>query len=60
MCEKLFLAASLTVLVQIFAGVGTSTKLPVNFVLRSSDRPTQIQKLPLVGVPASFKSNVES
>ncbi|WP_293337246.1 hypothetical protein [Microcoleus sp. CAWBG58] len=60
MCEKLFLAASLTLLVHIFAGVGTSAKLPVNFVLRSSDRPTQIQKLPLVKVPASFKSNVKS
>lgn len=60
MFEKLLLAASLTLLVHIFAGVGTSPKLPKNLVWRSSDRPAQIQKLPLVTVPASFKSNVES
>lgn len=60
MFEKLFLAASLTLLVHIFAGVRTSPKLPVNFVLRSSDRPTQIQKLPQVAVPVALKSNVES
>ncbi|MEG3863057.1 hypothetical protein [Microcoleus sp. herbarium12] len=60
MFEKLLLAASLTLLVQIFAGVNTPPKLPVNFVLRSSEPPAQILKLPLVAVPAALKSNVES
>lgn len=60
MSEKLFLAASLTLLVQIFAGVSTAPKLPMNFVLRSSDRPSETLKLPLVAVPAGFKSGLES
>jgi hypothetical protein len=60
MLEKLLLAAALTLSLQIFAGVGTASKLPKNLVLRSSDRPTQTLKLPLVAVPVSFKSNLES
>jgi hypothetical protein len=60
MLEKLLLAAVLTLLVEIFAGVSNSAKLPKNLVLRSIDPPTQTQKLPLIAVPAALKSNVES
>ena len=60
MLEKLLLAAALTLSLQIFAGVNTASKLPKTLVLRSSDRPTQTLKLPLVAVPVSFKSNLES
>jgi len=60
MLEKLLLAAALTLSLHIFPGVSTSAKLPKNLVLRSSDRPTQTLKLPLVAVPAAYKPNVQS
>jgi len=60
MLEKLLLAAGLTLSLHIFTGVSTSAKLPKNLVLRSSDRPTQTLKLPLVAIPVGFKPNVES
>ncbi|MEG3975242.1 hypothetical protein QT970_11535 [Microcoleus sp. herbarium8] len=60
MLEKLLLAAALTLSLQIFAGVGTASKLPKNLVLRSSDLPTQTIQLPSVGVPLSTQQNVES
>ncbi|WP_332985896.1 hypothetical protein [Microcoleus sp. A003_D6] len=60
MLEKLLLSAALTLSLHIFAGVSTSAQLPKNLVLRSSDRPTQTVKLPLVAVPVAIKSNVES
>ena len=60
MLEKLLLAAALTLSLQMFAGVGTASKLPKNLVLRSSDMPTQTLKLPLVAVPSPEQRNVES
>ncbi|MEG3842643.1 hypothetical protein [Microcoleus sp. herbarium14] len=60
MFEKLLLAAALTLSLHIFAGVSTSAKLPKSLVLRSSDRPTQTVKLPLVAAPVGLKPNVES
>ncbi|MEG3930234.1 MULTISPECIES: hypothetical protein [unclassified Microcoleus] len=60
MFEKLLLAAGLTLSLQIFPGLSTSAKLPKNLVVRSSDRPAQTVKLPLVSVPAGVKPNVQS
>jgi len=59
MLEKLLLAAALTLSLQIFAGVGTASKLPKNLVLRSSAMPTQSLKLPLVAVPLPEQRNVK-
>ncbi|MEG3967535.1 hypothetical protein QUA00_07880 [Microcoleus sp. T2B6] len=60
MFEKLLLAAGLTLSLQIFPGLSTSAKLPKNVVVRSSDRPAQTVKLPIVAVPAGVKPNVQS
>ena len=60
MLEKLLLSAALTLSLHIFAGVSTSANLPKSLVLRSSDRPVETQKLPLVAVPVGLKPNVES
>ncbi|MEG4854418.1 hypothetical protein QUB10_26460 [Microcoleus sp. B5-D4] len=60
MLEKVLLAAGLTLSLHIFPGLSTSAKLPKNLVLRSSDRPAQTQKLPVVAVPAGIKPNVQS
>ncbi|MEG4350778.1 hypothetical protein QUA70_10685 [Microcoleus sp. LAD1_D5] len=60
MLEKLLLAAGLTLSLHIFPGLSTSAPLPKNLVLRSSDRPAQTQKLPIVAVPAALQSNVQS
>ncbi len=60
MLEKVLLAAALTLSLQVFPGLSTSAKLPKNLVLRSSNRPTQTQKLPVVSVPAGQKPNVQS
>ncbi|MEG4959567.1 MULTISPECIES: hypothetical protein [unclassified Microcoleus] len=60
MLEKILLAAALTLSLQVFPGLSTSAKLPKNLVLRSSDRPAQPLKLPLVAVPAGIKPNVQS
>jgi hypothetical protein len=60
MFEKLLLAAALTLSLQIFAGVGTSAKVPKNYVFRSLLSPVEIQKLPLVATPSPVKQNVES
>ncbi|AFZ09254.1 hypothetical protein Osc7112_4988 [Oscillatoria nigro-viridis PCC 7112] len=60
MLEKLLLAAGLTLSLQIFPGLSTSAKLPKNLVLRSTDRPAQTVKLPLVAVPAGITPNVQS
>ncbi|MEG4589334.1 hypothetical protein QUA54_29575 [Microcoleus sp. MOSTC5] len=60
MLEKILLAAGLTLSLQVFPGLSTSATLPKNLVLRSSDRPAQTVKLPLVAVPAGIKPNVQS
>ncbi|MEG4229639.1 hypothetical protein QUA35_20485 [Microcoleus sp. N9_B2] len=60
MLEKVLLAAGLTLSLHIFPGLSTSAPLPKNLVLRSSDRPTQTLKLPLVAIPVGFNPNVES
>ncbi|MEG4943049.1 hypothetical protein [Microcoleus sp. F4-D5] len=58
MLEKLLLAAGLTLSLQIFPGLSTSAKLPKNLVLRSSDRPAQTLKVPVIATPAGIKPNV--
>ncbi|MBE9186416.1 hypothetical protein IQ270_17435 [Microcoleus sp. LEGE 07076] len=60
MLEKLLLAATLTLSVQIFAGVSTPSNLPKNIVLRSSDLSAPALKLPMLPLPAGFEPNVES
>ncbi len=60
MFEKLLLSAALTLSLHIFAGVSSNAKFPKTLVLRSGASPAQTQKLPLIAVPAGFKSNVES
>ena len=60
MLEKVLLAAALTLSLQVFPGLSTSAKLPKNLVLRSSDRPAQPMKLPVVAVPAGVTPNLES
>jgi hypothetical protein len=60
MFEKLLLSAALTLSLHIFAGVSSNAKLPKTLVFRSGDSPAQTQKLPLISVPAAFKSNAES
>ncbi|MEG4577324.1 hypothetical protein QUA56_32330 [Microcoleus sp. N3A4] len=60
MLEKLLLSAALTLSLHIFAGASTSAKLPKNLVLRSSDRPVQTLKVPIVATPAALKRNVQS
>lgn len=58
MLEKLLLAAGLTLSLQIFPGLSTSAKLPKNLVWRSSDRPAQTLKVPVIAAPAGLKPNV--
>ena len=60
MLEKLWLSAALTLSLHIFAGVSNSAQLPKNLVLRSSDRPVQTLKVPIVATPAALKPNVQS
>ncbi|MEG4393098.1 hypothetical protein [Microcoleus sp. BROC3] len=60
MLEKLLLAAGLTLSLHIFPGLSTSAPLPKNLVLRSSDRPTQTLKVPVIAAPADIKPNVQS
>lgn len=58
MFEKMLLAAGLTLSLQIFAGVSSSTKLPKSYVFRSLLNPVQTIQLPLVAVPPRAETEI--